>query len=120
MVTSSNHTISEYLLRKCADDQANRAGRGPGGDDRNPGGYLSEEVAVPLALQLLRHVHPQLVTVVNALRRLTRPVCAANLAGGLGWFTGWDMDPVTSPMTVMLETSGRIGGMPYPAVSKPA
>ena len=55
-----------------------------------------------------------------ALELLAGPVCAANLAGGLGWFTGWNMDPVTSPMTAMLETWGRIGGVPYPAVSKPA
>jgi hypothetical protein len=54
-----------------------------------------------------------------ALELLAGPVCAANLATGLNWFTGWDMDPVASPMTIMLETWGRIGGGPYPA-SKPA
>lgn len=55
-----------------------------------------------------------------ALELLAGPVCAANLASGLGWFTGWDMDPVADPMAVMLETWGRIGGVPYPAASTPA
>ena len=27
-----------------------------------------------------------------ALELLARPVCAMNLIGGLGWFTGWEMD----------------------------
>jgi hypothetical protein len=55
-----------------------------------------------------------------ALELLAGPVCTANLVGGLGWFTGWDIDPAADPMTIMLETWGRIGGVPYPAASKPA
>jgi hypothetical protein len=55
-----------------------------------------------------------------ALELLAGPVCAANMVGGLGWFTGWDMGPVDNPMTVMLETWGRIGGVHYPAASQPA
>lgn len=55
-----------------------------------------------------------------ALELLAGPVCAANLASGLGWFTGWDMDPVASPTAVMLETWGRIGGVPHPATSRSA
>jgi hypothetical protein len=54
-----------------------------------------------------------------ALELLAGPVCGANLAGGLGQFTGWDMDAVASPMVIMLQTWGRIGGVPYPSTSKP-
>jgi len=53
-----------------------------------------------------------------ALELLAGPVCAANLADRLGWFTGWDIDAIASPMAIMLETWGRIGGVPYPSSSK--
>lgn len=55
-----------------------------------------------------------------ALELLAGPVCAANLAGGLGWFTGWDMGAVASPMAIMLETWGRIGGVPCPSSGVPS
>jgi hypothetical protein len=55
-----------------------------------------------------------------ALELLAGPVCAANLASGLGWFTGWNIDSVTGPVTMMLETWGRIGGVPTrPSASPP-
>jgi len=45
-------------------------------------------------------------------------MAGANLADRLGWFTGWDIDAIASPMAIMLETWGRIGGVPYPSSSK--
>jgi hypothetical protein len=49
-----------------------------------------------------------------ALELLAGPVCAASLISGLCWFTGWDMDAVARPLVTMLDTWGRIGGVPYP------
>lgn len=51
---------------------------------------------------------------VIALELLVGPMCAVGLLEGLRWFTGWDVDDVSQPAVVMLDTWGRVAGVPYP------
>jgi hypothetical protein len=51
---------------------------------------------------------------VLAVELLGGPVSAANLVGGLRWFTGWDFDDVARRTVILLHTWGRVGGVPYP------
>jgi hypothetical protein len=49
-----------------------------------------------------------------ALELFSGPMCAVGLLEGLRWFTGWDVDDVTQPAVVMLDTWGRVAGIRYP------
>ncbi len=52
-----------------------------------------------------------------ALELLAGPLCGSTVVERLASYTGWDADEIRRPVVTMLDTWGRIAGVPYPGPS---
>jgi hypothetical protein len=49
-----------------------------------------------------------------ALDLIAGPFCASSLVERLYPFMGWDIDEIAAAVVRMLDTWGRVAGVPYP------